>query len=200
MGAHRELPCWLRPRQRRGPFGSRPENPTGLLRNSDGVLKSAVPSRSSDGSSSRAALLAATKAASWPFRIETGESDRVVAQLGWCTEERRTEPEFRWELIASCLIGCAQGSVVAPRIESWMILQVVAGSDGVLKSAVPSRSPDGRASRAALLAAPKAAFEAPQIETWTMHRLDVLVRRVPARMPEYANGHFTDGRGRTTVG
>jgi hypothetical protein len=101
-GVHRELPCWLRPRQRRGAFGS-----------------------------------------SWMIL-------QAVARIGSRSEKRRTEP-----------------------------------------------SSDGSSSRAALLAAPKAAFEARQIETWTKNYLDVSFGEAERACRIVATGHFTDGRGRT---
>jgi hypothetical protein len=69
-----------------------------------------------------------------------------------------------------------------------MILQAVARSGSRSEGAVPSRSSDGGSSRAALLAEQlKAAFEAPRIENLDQELLDVLVRRVPARVPEYCD-------------
>jgi hypothetical protein len=98
-----------------------------MMRSSDGVLKSAVASRSSDGGSSRAALLAAPKAAFGAPRIETWRIGRACWQLGWCTEERRTELKCRRRIIASCLVGCAQGSIGSPlRIETGGSDRVVA--------------------------------------------------------------------------
>jgi hypothetical protein len=146
---HRELPCWLRPRQHRGPLG--------LDRGLDG-----------------------------PADLQS------AARRGSRSEERRVEPKFRRRIIASCLVGCAQGSIGAlwDWIEGWMIQQPVARSGWRSERRRTEPSSDVSPSRAALLAAPKAASETARIESWMIQQA---VARIGWRSEERRTEPSSDG-------
>jgi hypothetical protein len=96
--------------------------------------------------------------------------------------ESRAEPEFRRKLIASCLVGYAQGSiggVFGSRLGgSGRLLR---SSDGELKSAVPSRVQTEAHRELPCWLRPRQHRRRLRIETWTIRQAGCADRMVYCR-------------------